>query len=603
MGVTVMLIVRPTEAALGRGDWQASWARLAKLGPDKGVRLMRYHSTTAGLKLDRTSDGRLRLVPIIPRGNLLKEAHRQALRLDLHKGAGTLWLSDRLLRERDGFTLTNPDAQSTGRLRSDGCWRRCLPLAGAPKDDGSLPPMPTGDPLWRGLDALHVGSLYQFYKYTSDDDDLDIEPIEIGEPADEDEGGAETASGDRDGSSMVGWADPIVLQFTDESLEEPPHPLLAPLLEDASACLDIHVTLAGPRSGSEEGALAARFWLHNALRDRVLKAGYGDAPLPRLIFGPDAPPGGALAFLLLDLQGGQFRFDVAAAQSARPSEWIARDRRSRTDMRTEEKESVGDWLRARWCAHLGLELVPSGGEGPRPIPPGCISERPSSAFPTTRLGATPGSESTTLAERMAAVEMPAVLRELAAALDSPRDLDSPGAKLASEAAKVLGGVLASGDGSAVERAELIEKVARIVALPRSPILLRFPDPPTTLDENEAENWQTDAKTHCIGLVESAHAAGVWWLTGLGEACSAPLPEPSWNLHEVHWAARLYRAAFVQAATTWSPKWEVEVTAGGLGAGLLGELLLGGGGPRPAAMLPARTRITNVFFQVQRTVDS
>ncbi|UFI04660.1 hypothetical protein [Roseibium aggregatum] len=567
------------------------------------MRLMRQSSETAGLRLDRTEDGRLRLVPVIPRGNPLKEAHRQTLRLDLHKGVGTLWLSDQLLKERGAFSLTNPNVQSVGGLNSDGCWRRCLPLTGVSKDGDFLPSMPTGDPLWRGLDALHVGSLYRFYKFRSDDDTPEIEPIEIGEPIDEDERSTETASDNRDGSLMEGWANPIVLQFTADMLEEQIHNLLAPLLQDASACLDMHVTLAGPQSGSAEGELATRFWLHNALRARVLKAGYANAPLPRLIFGPDASPGGALAFLLLDLQGGQFRLDVAAGQRARPSEWIAPSRRSRTERGVEK--TVREWLCALCCAHLGLNQVADRGDSPRPIPSVRDAEQLGTEFPPMRLGSTTGSKRTTLAERMTAANMPAVLRELAEALDHSRDSDAPGAMLASKAAEVLGGALASSNGSAVGRAQLIERVANVVALPRSPILLRFPDPPNTLDETETENWRKEAKTHCIGLVESAHgAAGVWWLAGLGEALVAPTPEPSWSLHEVHWAARLYRAAFVQAAPAWCPKWKVEVAAGGLGKGLLGTLLLGGGGgPRPAAMLPSRTRITDVLFQLERTVGS
>ncbi|MDP5220380.1 hypothetical protein Q5Y75_24640 [Ruegeria sp. 2205SS24-7] len=599
MGVSVTLIVRPTESALGRRDWRTSWGQLADLDPSKGLRLMSQRTETAGLTLDRSEDGRLRLVPVIPRGNLLEEEHRKTLRHNLHLGRGTLWLSNPLLRERSAFTLTNPDAKSKRGQIADGCWRRCLPLADVSDVDDFLPSMPAGDPLWCGLDALHLGSMYRFSRFGSDDDCAASEPIEIGEPIDEEEGSTDTAFDDGDGS-WAGWANPIVLQFTTASLEEPVHPILARLLQDESACLDIQVTLAGPRSGSSDAALAARFWLHDALRARVLKADYANAPLPRLVFGPNAPPGGALAFLLLDLEGGKFLLDVATGQRARASEWLAPRRQLRED--GEAKETIGDWLRARCCEHLGLKQTLDRGDGPQPIPPVRNKDRIGTTSPPANLVCTTGSITTTLAERMATAEMPAVLENLAEALDHPRDPDAPGAALASEGAKLLWEALASRDREAVGHATLIEQIARNLALPHSPILLRFPEPPKTLDETETEKWRTEAESHCVGLVESAHAAGVWWFAGLSEARVAQTPEPDWDLHEVHWAARLYRAAFVQAARNWSPQWKVEVTAGGLGTGLLGTLLLGGsGGPSPAAMLPTRTRITDVSFQAERTL--
>lgn len=591
MGVSITLVFRPSIEALGP-DWaMRGWRRLAALDAAHGGRLPRGTSLTAGLRLRRTDAG-LSVLPVIPiRGRDHPENLRQVQR-EMHQGRGTLWLSDPQLRALEGFTLRWDESVRDGLEPPNGGvqgrWRRCLPKAGAAGDNvgAFLPHVDAGDPFWQGLDALHCGS---FFRYDADAEiGRDETIISIGDVAVEDEAAAPEV-----GRTFAGWWNPIVLQFRSDDVAAGVNTWVAGLLEDRTARLDIQVTLARAPADAADGALAARFWLHEALRRRAHKARVTRAPLPALIFGPDAQPQQTLAFLLLDLLGGSFLLDVACGNAKRPTVWLA----PAGALPPEVTASFAQWLCATCCKLLGVEAAKAGIAAPLPIEPVALGTQPG-------IGVGGGAPARDHPMRLAAVtqdlDLPTPVAELARALDHPRmqqeeDQGPPGVEVAAEAAAVLREALAPGTGQAGGRVALLESIAGVLALPRSAILLRFPPPPDRLGEAQHEAWQADAERYCISLTKSARAPGYWWLTGLGDATPAEVSEPPWNVHEVHWASQLYRAAFVQAAPEWRPSWYVDVaTNSGLGDAMLGEMILGAGGGRAREpTLPGCIRIANV----------
>lgn len=600
---TVTLVLRPTPEALGK-DWPRSgWRRLVGLAAADGGRLPASTTEpplTAGLRLSRRNK-RLSVAPVIARGGAQNRQHWLQIRRELRKGRGTLWLSDPELRALDGFVLR--DEQFSADEPAQGRWRRCLTMAEATKEIGTLlQPVDASDPFWQQLDALHRGS---FYRYDSDAeirhdeaivaiDDVENEDAADGHIADDIVPAASTA-----GITFAGWWNPIVLQFSSAEVGAMASPDVKRLLGDPAALLDVQITFAKKKhAGAADGALAARYWLHEALRRRAREAGIASAPLPRLIFGPDARPDQALAFLLLDLPGSSFLMDVAPGRAKRPTVWLGPIEDGSGAVGT-----VEHWLRAFCCALLRVEVAAPGMTVPVPIEPVTLGLQTDADEQLIGSGESDVDHAFGLAALADDLDLPASLSELARALDYPheqRESDKsspPGAEVAFEAAAVLREALAPGAAQSGRHVALLEGVASALALPRAAILLRFPGPPEALGPAQRAVWQAQAERCCISLTESVRAAGYWWFAGLGRAQAAGTNEPPWNVHEVHWAAELYRAAFVQAAPSWRPTWYV-ATNEGLGKALLGEMILGDGGPVREPMLPERTRIANVNWDAR-----
>lgn len=604
MGVTVTLVMRPTIEALGR-DWPKSgWRRLVELAAEDGARQVVTNPTaTAGLRLHRTNQ-RLYLVPVIGSGGARTPEGMRQIRRNLHSGSGTLWLSDPTLRALNSFVLIDEKSKALAGAR--GRWRRCLPIAVASKEVGALlPPVDGSDPFWRQLDALHCGSFFRFDSKAEiarnetivaigdvEEEDTDRENDQVGNAT---EVAASVARG-----AFAGWWNPIVLQFSPDDRRVTTQADVAALLGDPAALLDLQVARAGQHAGAVDGALAARFWLHEALRERALKAGIANAPLPRLVFGPNAQRKQALAFLLLDLEDGTFLLDVASGCGAPAAAWLAPTRdKEGAKAETRKASTVADWLRATCRARLGVEAAAPDTAAPEPIKPVALDTNLGISKHRTGGGAPKHGGPAELAAMAESLSPPSSLSALAHALDHWRNDKDPGTLVAAEAAAVLREALAPGVTQAGGRVAQLDNVAREFALPRSAILLRFPDPPDALDLAQRSAWQAQAERYCISLTDSVRAPGYWWLIGLGEAPAAGSAEPSWNVHEVHWAARLYRAAFVQAAPNWRPSWYVGTEAN-LGEALLGEMILGGGGGRPRdPVLPGHTRFANVLWNVDQ----
>lgn len=597
MRSTVTLVLRPTRKALGN-DWpKIGWRRLVALDAMDGGRLpaiMTETALTAGVRLHRNDD-RLSLVPVIASGGTQNLVHWSQIRRELRKGRGILWLSDPKLRALDGFTLR--DEQHSADEPARGRWRRCLAIADSNKEvETLLQPVDADDPFWQKLDALHRGS---FFRYDSDAEirhdetvvaigDVENEAAVGGKIADETASGVPSA-----GAVLDGWWNPIVLQFSPADVSAVARPDVERLLGDPAALLDIQVALAKKPAGSTDGALAARFWLHEALRCRAIEADIARAPLPSLIFGPSARPEQALAFLLLDLPGSYFLLDVVSGRTKRPAVWLAP-----AEDGPGVAGTVEAWLRTFCCRLLDVEVAKHGMAVPKPIEPVMLQAQAGANKRLTDRSAFDCARATGLAAIAHDLDLPAALLELARALDYPRKLQEtnksspPGAEVAVEAAAVLREALMAGAAQSGRLDALLEHAASAFALPRSMILLRFPDPPDALGSSQRKEWQAQAKHYCISLTSSVRAAGYWWFVGLGETQPSGANEPPWSVHEVHWAAQLYRAAFVQAVPSWQPTWYVATTAG-LGEALLGEMILGDGGPVREPMLPQRTRIANV----------
>ncbi|MBB3319946.1 hypothetical protein FHT77_005864 [Rhizobium sp. BK181] len=596
ISATVTLVMRPTVEALGR-DWPKSgWHRLVALTAEDGGRLPESPTRTAGLRLHHTDVG-LRLVPVIASGGTRSQVDRREIRRELHYSRGTLWLCDPALRVLDGFTLRDENAAAAGDPR--GRWRRCLPVADVSKQvQALLQPVDASDPFWRQLDALHSGSFFRFDAEAAIGRDEII--VAIGDVEDEDAEGSQLSDdAETTGGAFAGWWNPIVLQFSPDAGGVKAHPDVAALIGDRTALLDVQVALARKQADAADGALAARLWLHEELRRRANEVGIAGAPLPRLIFGPDTSPEQALAFLLLDIASGTFLLDVASGPSARPTVWLPPDC---DGAGSEARGTVADWLRATCCARLGVKIAQAGMTAPEPIKPVPQGTQLDVGGSQSGGGAPNLEGPTGLTAIAEDLRLPASLSALARALDHPRVDTSPGAVIAAEAAAVLREALAPGAGQTGGRVALIEGLAGAVALPSSAILLRFPGPPDALGPAQRELWQEQAERYSISLTESMHAPGYWWLNGLGEAFAAGSSEPPWSVHEVHWAARLYVAAFVQAAPSWRPTWYV-ATEVGLGDAQLGEMILGGGGGARTPILPARTRIHNLVWNMHRSGQS
>lgn len=579
MSASLTLVMRPTLTALGHEWPNSGWQRLIELQATDGGRLPFGQSLTAGLRLRYTEAGP-RLAPVIARGGKPTLEVRRQIRRELRRGSGTLWLSDPTMRRVDGFALRDKDDTSDGI----GRWRRCLPAVVASKDVGALlPQLDAADPFWQQLDYLNRGT---FFRFDSRADSARFLVVGVDDVEDEDSNDIVEADADVAGTALAGWWNPIVLQFSLDDLSVGPvKAVVAELLSDPDALLDVQVALADQLAGPADGAMAARFWLHQALRRRACEARIIGAPLPRLIFGPDPKqPWQALAFLLLDLYVGSFLLDVATRRKLRASIWLA-------PARTSSVGTISHWLEKTCLAMLNVEAAkPCGAIQPiDPVTLGRQSGRGVQERSKSSLHRDVIPELAALAEPLG---IPPLLA-LARALDYRRGPQSPGYAVATAAAAALREAIELGESQGGKDEALLESVASALAVPQSAILLRFPDPPDGLALDDRDEWVAQAKRYFISIAESTRSPGLWWLVGLGQAPAASSAEPPWNLCELHWAARLYRAAFVQADASWQPSWHIAAQHGQLGEALLGEMILGGEGSPRKPMFPGRTRIANV----------